>query len=160
MAFEHIKNLLDRYFAGETSLEDEQQLREYFSSDEVDPKLDVFKPLFRVLARDRDLRAPKGLKNPAAKRRYIGRPLWQGLAIAATLAGVVFFSGVFSKDQNTEPATAATGIDWSQYEVNDPEQALALTKEALQYTSTQLQEATQSAMQGLGEVKQMGSAFQ
>jgi len=42
----NIDNLLRKYFDGETSSEEERQLRSYFSSAEVPDHLTVYKPLF------------------------------------------------------------------------------------------------------------------
>ncbi len=45
----NIEELLNKYFEGETSSEEEQQLRTYFSSGEVPEHLIVYKPLFAYI---------------------------------------------------------------------------------------------------------------
>lgn len=42
----HIDELLERYFEGETSAEDEHRLRTFFASDDVPEHLAAYKPLF------------------------------------------------------------------------------------------------------------------
>ena len=49
MDYNNIANLIDQYFVGETSLQEEQLLKDYFSQDNIDPKLAHFKPLFDYL---------------------------------------------------------------------------------------------------------------
>ena len=48
MEFKHIDQLLEKYWAGESSLEDEQRLREYFSTGPVATRHEAFKPLFEL----------------------------------------------------------------------------------------------------------------
>ena len=43
---EYIKALLDKYWEGDTSLEEELQLHLYFNQSKVDPALKTFQPLF------------------------------------------------------------------------------------------------------------------
>jgi len=44
-----IKELLDRYYEGETTDAEEQRLREYFTSDEVDDELQHYRSIFAYL---------------------------------------------------------------------------------------------------------------
>jgi hypothetical protein len=42
----NIDDLLNKYFEGETTTEEERSLRAFFASGEVPPRLDVYKPMF------------------------------------------------------------------------------------------------------------------
>ena len=46
MDYKYIEQLMERYFAGETSLQEEQILNAFFSQDEVPESLKEFQPLF------------------------------------------------------------------------------------------------------------------
>ena len=46
MEYSNIKELLDLYFNGETTLSQEKSLRDYFTSDRVDKRLKPYKALF------------------------------------------------------------------------------------------------------------------
>ena len=49
-----IKELLDRYYEGESSDADEQRLREYFTSDEVAAELQPYRSIFACLQHEKE----------------------------------------------------------------------------------------------------------
>lgn len=51
MDYKYIKQLMERYWQGETSLEEEQILRSFFSQDDVPAGLRVYVPLFTYAGR-------------------------------------------------------------------------------------------------------------
>ena len=50
----NIKQLLDKYFEGQTSLQEEQTLRNYFRQDNIDESLMEFKPMFDFFNEERE----------------------------------------------------------------------------------------------------------
>ena len=50
----NIKQLLDKYFEGQTSLQEEQSLRNYFRQDNIDESLLEFKPMFDFFNEERE----------------------------------------------------------------------------------------------------------
>ncbi len=50
MDYKYIEQLIDRYFEGETTLEEEHILRDFFSQGQVPQHLEIWQPLFQSVA--------------------------------------------------------------------------------------------------------------
>ena len=95
--FNDIQALLDRYWEGETTLEEERTLKTYFASGDVDQRLQAYAPLFRALREEQVLQAANSYSsfelpvNVVQAKAKIA-PLtpvhfsWQRLAAAASVA--------------------------------------------------------------------------
>ena len=71
MKYEEIKDLLDRYWDGETSLEEERRIKTYFSAGPVDERLRSFAPLFTAIRQEQEVRMQTGSKvAPMRPRMY------------------------------------------------------------------------------------------
>jgi hypothetical protein len=57
-----IKNLLDKYFEGETSLEEEKILHEYFTKNNIDKDVEIFKPLFNYFSSEKNITTSKNFE--------------------------------------------------------------------------------------------------
>ena len=158
-----INALLDRYFEGETTLTEEQQLRDYFTATTVPAELAHFAPMFRVYAEAREARTSDDFESrlmerlqaevaprPVAKVRRLGRT-WQRIAAAVLLLAASLY-GIHQCNQwSAQTATvptyngpvASATIDWSKYEVTDEAEALRITRAALGITSKQLNQTSQ-----------------
>jgi len=86
-----IKLLLEKYFEGNTSLREEQNLRDYFSSNSVDSELIGYAPLFQYFEIERKTECAP---NHFSRRTLFVRSL---IGVAACVALVIGF--VFSPDQ-------------------------------------------------------------
>lgn len=156
MSYEQIKSLLDRYFEGETTLEEEAQLGDYFAGIDVDDRLKAYQPLFTFFRAEAALEAP-GIDMPAAKpparlRRLPAYRRWAAIAASVMLALAVWYGLPKSADVQA-PEVAA--VDWSKYEVTDPEEALRITKKALKRTSRELNRAADRAAKEITKVKKI-----
>lgn len=80
--FNDIQILLDRYWEGETTLEEERRLKTYFASGEVDERLIAFAPLFQALREEQSVQYMKIKTAPLKPVLYT----WQKLAAAASVA--------------------------------------------------------------------------
>lgn len=80
--FSDIQNLLDRYWEGETTLEEERALKAYFASGQVDERLHSVAPLFQALHEEQNVRYTQAKIVPMNPVMYT----WQNLAVAASVA--------------------------------------------------------------------------
>ena len=76
-----IRTLVDRFFEGETTLAEEQQLYAFFGDDrQLPPDLEKLRPLFQDLAAVRCVAAPPQQKSQTSRRWH-----WAVAAAVATL---------------------------------------------------------------------------
>lgn len=148
------KKLLDRYFLGETSLEEEQQLRAYFRAGDIHPELAAYPPLFSYWEQAGQIVAPQQ-RRTAIRRRLPVR--W----LAAVAAAVLLLFSLHSwfdqqqPDLTSFPIAEAQPIDWSKYEVTDPEEAYRILRGALTTASAEINRGPKITIRELGEVRRM-----
>ncbi|MCB0654309.1 MAG: hypothetical protein KDC85_23720 [Saprospiraceae bacterium] len=145
-----LEQLLDKYFAGETSLQEEKQLKSYFSYGDVHPDFKEYAPLFRFFEDAGDEQLPENfdeklmarINSPiempqrTAKRfnlniKYLSR-------IAAALLFILAAYYFYEAPQKTGKELASKPIDWSKYEVKTAEEAYSATLMALTKTSYEM----------------------
>lgn len=128
MDYHKAKALLDQYFEGETTLAEEQELRDYFAAGDVADELRQYAPLFRFAASEREL---VGSRVQLPREEKSGN---QWLAVAASVVvligvGIAVFQQPRQKDLGT---------------YDDPEVAFRETQKALALLSTQVNKGVES----------------
>ncbi len=133
-----IKQLLERYYDGETSLEEEASLRAYFKNNEVPEELLTAKMQFQFFAEAQKEQLTKEVFEerlytpPKAKVRKLRLPRF---AYAAAASVALLLAGYFLLPTNTTPKR--------QYSSRkNPEQAYEDTKRALLFISAHLNKGT------------------
>lgn len=120
-----IEELIDRYFEGQTSCEEERELRRFFTRESVPEHLQVYRPLFTCLEQEvqafREEKSTSAAKIPSRRRRFIY--MMSGIA-----AGVLLLIGIAGTKQylHVTPENYVI-IDGKQYTDDNlvREQALA-----------------------------------
>ena len=79
----HIEALLEKYWEGDTSIEEERLLKSYFASNEVDDSLRQFKPLFQVFREEQTIQFSQKTALAAIKPQQYN---WKPWAAAASIA--------------------------------------------------------------------------
>lgn len=80
--FKHIQALLEKYWEGETTLEEERQLKGYFASDSVDAQLQQYASMFQAIREEQTVQLNKPKVIPLRPQQY----QWQqGWAVAASI---------------------------------------------------------------------------
>ena len=126
-----VETLLEKYFEGETTIIDEQDLQDYFASPEVDPHLKQYASLFNhfAVAKEQQFKQEiPAFESYKIKKRYQKRNLvWVFIA-----ASVIVLMGIGTyMFYDLEPMNESK--DLGTY--NDPELAFKATQKALNLLS-------------------------
>ena len=150
-----IRKLLDRFYTGETTLEEEQILQDYFSSTSIPEELMPDRDLFRSLGTSDSVAVPEGLnqkildvidqqEKKVVRTRRISVFSLSGLA-AGLLVVIALYVGYFRADRPGMLAHQMTDT----YE--NPDDAYEEARRTLAYVSAKLNTGTS----GLEHVKQV-----
>lgn len=96
----NVKKLLDAYFEGATSLEEEITLRDYFNNKAVADDLIQYQPIFVGLKAAKEERSSKAFTLPESKPKTIKTRWYSAVAIAVVAFGVGSF--YFSQPHYTQ----------------------------------------------------------
>ena len=129
MVLNSIEKLLEKYDNGETSLKEEQQLKNYFAQDEVAPHLEHYKPLFTYFSLAQKEAFTKDV--PLKTRR---KSLYQWISVAAV---TILMLGIMIPQVVNNPKTLA---DFTPEE----QELYSKTKSALALLSSNLNEGASS----------------
>lgn len=141
MKEELLKTLLEKYYKGDTSVEEEKSLKEYFSGDEVLPGYEAEKEVFRLYSASGEISAPDDeleyrIKsaideldgNKAPRAHFIRR--YTVMSIAAAL--LILVASYFMLKHRAEPEDT----------FSDPRLAYAETMKILNEVSVKLNKGT------------------
>jgi hypothetical protein len=141
-----IAQLLDKYWDGDTSLEEERLLRSYFNGSAVAPEFAAITPLFQAIMAEKAVEMPAS----AAPLRALRSNGWRSYAAAAAVAGLLAVGGWLAYQQTAAPlAQNVATTDTCE----NPEQAVAEIKAALALVSSKLNKGQQTAAKGLQHVE-------
>ena len=135
MVLNNIEQLLEKYDNGETTLQEEQQLKSYFSQETVAPHLEMYKPLFTYFLVNQQ---EQFTKDVPLKSNRTNLYKWISVAAVAVLMLGVYFNRPISQEE------------LGTYE--DPEMAYNEVKKSLQMISTHLNKGA-SSINYLAEVE-------
>jgi len=104
MELDRIEKLLEKYFEATTTVEEEKQLRDYFSKDSVAPHLEQYAPMFNYFSIAKDERFTKQV--PLKPR--VSYHKWISIAAVAVIAFGIFFGNDYREQRETEYAYSET----------------------------------------------------
>ncbi len=116
MVLNNIEQLLEKYENGETTLKEEQQLKDYFSQETVEPHLEMYKPMFQYFLVTKQERFTKAVPLKTKKKFN-----YKWISVAAV---AVLMFGVYIKFSN--PVTSNPLTDDERYALNETKRALSL----------------------------------
>ena len=130
MALDRIEILLEKYFEAETSIAEEQELKDYFNSSDVAPLLEQYKPLFDYALQAKQVQfsfAPFGFQSqvqatiPLNTIKHKSAVWFSVAASVVVLLGIGLFTFNHYNQQKSK--------DYGTY--SDPEIAFRETQKAL-----------------------------
>jgi hypothetical protein len=119
MEFNKMEALLEKYFEGETSIAEENELKNYFSSPDVAPHLEQYKPLFGYFAEAKKENFEKDLPLISKKKKMAWLSIAASIAVLLGVGTYVYFNTNEVKGNN----------ELGTYE--NPKEALEATQKAL-----------------------------
>jgi lysine/ornithine N-monooxygenase len=88
MVLDNIEKLLEKYDNAETTLQEEQQLKNYFSQETVAPHLEVYKPMFMYFSQTQNEQFTKTI--PLETKKTYTLYKWISVAAIAVLMFAVY----------------------------------------------------------------------
>ncbi|MFD2939917.1 hypothetical protein [Flavobacterium notoginsengisoli] len=123
MELNKIEEILEKYFQGETSIAEENQLKEYFSSSNVAQHLEQYKPMFGYFSQAKEQKSTYEIPLQTKKRNVA----W--LSIAASAVVLLGIGSYFFVSEKNDTTAVASQTELGTYD--DPEEALKATQKAL-----------------------------
>lgn len=149
-----IDQILEKYFTGESSLQEEKQLKSYFNHEEYGKEYDEIAPIFQYFQKAEHHQLDEAfdekiLASISKSTQRKGQIRWMKYsAIAASIAVVLSLGIWYINDININTNTA-TAINWDEYLVEDEAEAIAQLQFALSKTSNAINKGTTSAMENI-----------
>lgn len=146
----NVNQILEKYWEGETSLEEERLLKEYFLSNEVAEEHKEFRDLFVFFDQESSVKFPVS----GRKEKTVVRPLRLRVMGAAAAILIFIMAGFLVYDQYGNDFRSSE-VKWSNYEVENPEEAREIAIEALAFLSSKLNKGEENMRSNLKVLEKM-----
>ena len=144
MELDRIEYILEKYFQGETTIAEENELKEYFSSPNVAQHLEQYQPMFGYFSQVKQQKSTQEIPLQTKKRNVA----WLSIAASAVvLLGIGTY--FFISEKNAAPAVAQSELGT----YDNPEEALKATQKALALLSNNVNVGIES-VQYINEYEQ------
>ena len=166
MDYKKVNELLEKYFDGETSLQEETMLSTYFNENEVAADLQQYQPLFQYFKEEQAIQLSDDFENRLAtalekleaqptEAKIKKMPFISQLRRIAAAAVIIFGAFMAYQQINQPPAEEdlATNDKFAPYDAMTEQEAYERTKAALMLISNKLNTSTQKAAKGFIEVR-------
>ncbi|MBE8728049.1 hypothetical protein [Flavobacterium hungaricum] len=128
MELNKIEDIIEKYFQGETSIAEENQLKEYFSSSNVAQHLEQYKPMFGYFSQAKEQKSTHEIPLLPKTRNKQRKTAWLSIA-ASTVILLGVGSYFYVSESNNSNTAVASKTELGTYD--NPEEALAATQKAL-----------------------------
>ncbi|MFQ5446362.1 MAG: hypothetical protein ACE5FF_05460 [Saprospiraceae bacterium] len=154
------KNLIEKYFEGKTTLEEEAQLRAYFNQDEVDESLKPYQPLFQFFEKEKEPALGSGFDQKLMARltspaKVVPMRRWRHTALRIAAAGIVLVAAFLLLKPGPAPSNREA-INWDKYEVKDEQLAYEETMKAFHLLSAKLNKGMKKTEREVAKTHKIG----
>ena len=172
MEYSEVKNLLEKYWAGETSVEEEMLLADYMSGEKVHPEFVEFKPLFSYYNEVKGLHVQEDFdekilaliqetdqkKNTVRKFNFSWVRVAAIFLLAVGLGTFVYHSTSKHQGTNTpEVAQSSSTVDNDPEQIKDtyssPEEARKGVEQALAILSSKMNKGKNITEKGISKIE-------
>jgi len=167
MKQEEINKLLEKFFAGETTQSEEQQLKLWFQSEDVPDEMRAMKSYFEAMGKLKEEKPDSSFEKTLTERISQDEPAkktrFRFYALTSAAAAIAIFLTVWMGTNLFKPKEVYGTV-------NDPKIAFAETKKILQEVSARLNEGLEPAektvktveknVKKAGEAKKINEALQ
>ena len=126
MELDRIKIQIEKYFRSETSIAEENELRDYFSSPDVAPSLEQYKPIFGYLDLEKEPKFDHEILLKSRNRNWLWLSVMASVVVLLGIGAFGYFN-YYNPEQDQNLGT-----------YDDPEVAFKETQKALTRLSTNL----------------------
>lgn len=126
MELDRIKIQIEKYFRSETSIAEENELRDYFSSSDVAPSLEQYRPIFGYFDLEKEPKFDQEILLKSRNRNWLWLSVMASVVVLLGIGAFGYFN-YYNPEQDQNLGT---------YE--DPEVAFKETQKALTRLSTNL----------------------
>mgnify|MGYP000983003164 CR=1 FL=1 len=119
----NIDNLLNNYFDGTASPEEENVLKNYFRSDNISPQHEMYKPMFAGFDKEKQIAAPAFVipLERDKEKQSLSRKLW--ITIASTAAVILLVITLFPFKNQSEMQSDDYTVFINGKEITNPQKA-------------------------------------
>jgi hypothetical protein len=126
MELDRIKIQIEKYFRSETSIAEENELRDYFSSSDVAPSLEQYKPIFGYFDLEKEPKFDQEILLKSRNRNWLWLSVMASVVVLLGIGAFGYFN-YYNPEQDQNLGT-----------YDDPEVAFKETQKALTRLSTNL----------------------
>ena len=153
-----IETLQNKYWDGETTLEEERNLKAYFAQPNVAEKWRALTPLFQALREEKATQMPHA-NGKRVRMGFAGSPRLRWAA-AAILIGVLATAGTWAfRNQQEQSRIESVHAKLNQDTFDDPQKAAEEIKAALALVSSKMNKGRRNAAKGLKKMEKVEKYF-
>lgn len=148
-----IDKLLEQYWDGETDIQDEALLKAYFASGQIAEEHEPFAELFKFFKDQSEIEyIPSKVETPVkgfqVKSLQLRKILYAVAAVSVLVLGSIF---MFKNLQSETTQNQYSNVQ----EIEDPEEAMRVTKEALALVSKKFRKSQETVTKNMGAIEKV-----